>query len=76
MSQNTSDGISYAEGQWHYGSNACNEIPVSDNQGELHMTSFMGMGFGQLERQFDLKRMSQEQAADYLWRRFVAPLER
>ena len=40
------------------------------------MTSLMGVGFGQLERQFDLKRMSQEQAADYLWRRFVAPLER
>ena len=30
------------------------------------MTSLMGMGLGQLERQFDLKRMSQEQAADYL----------
>ena len=73
----SSDGISYAEGQWHHGSNACNEIlSVSDTQGELHMTSLMGMGFGQLERQFDLKRMSQEQAADYLWRRFVAPLER
>ena len=63
----STDGISYAEGQWHHGSNACNEIlSVSDTQGELHMTSLMGMGFGQLERQFDLKRMSQEQAADYL----------
>ncbi len=73
----SSDGISYAEGQWHHGSNACNDIlSVADNQGELHMTSLMGMGCGQLEKQFDLKRMSQEQAADYLWRRFVAPLER
>jgi hypothetical protein len=73
----SSDSISYAEGQWHYESNACNEIlSVSDNQGELHLTSLMGMGFGQLERLFDLKRMTQEQAADYLWRRFVAPLER
>jgi hypothetical protein len=73
----SSDGISYAEGQWHHGSNACNEIlSVSENQGELRMTSLMGTGFGQLERQFDLKRMSLEQAADYLWRRFVAPLER
>jgi hypothetical protein len=55
----SSDGISYAEGQWHHGSNACNEIlSVSDTQGELHMTSLMGIGFGQLERQFDLKRMS------------------
>ncbi|WP_324778806.1 toll/interleukin-1 receptor domain-containing protein [Thiobacillus sedimenti] len=73
----SSDGISYAEGQWHHGSNACNEIlTVSDTQGELYITSLMGMGFGQLERQFDLKQMSREQAADYLWRRFVAPLER
>jgi TIR domain len=73
----SSDGISYAEGQWHYETNACNEmLSVSDNQGELHMTSLMGVGFGQLEKQFDLKRMTQQQAADYLWRRFVAPLER
>ena len=73
----SSDGISYAEGQWHHESNACNEIlSVSDTEGELYMISLMGMGFGQLERQFDLKRMSQEQAAGDLWRRFVAPLER
>jgi hypothetical protein len=73
----SNDGISYAEGQWHYETNACNEIlSVSDNEGELHMTSLMGIGFGQLEKQFDLKRLTQEQAADYLWRRFVAPLER
>jgi hypothetical protein len=73
----SSDGISYAEGQWNHGSNACNEIlSISNNQGELHITSLMGMGFGLLEKQFDLKRMSQEQAADYLWRRFVAPLEK
>lgn len=73
----SSDGISYSEGQWHHGSNACNEIlSVSDNEGELHITSLMGMAFGQLGKQFDMKRMSQEQAADYLWRRFVAPLER
>jgi len=40
------------------------------------MSSLMAMGFGKLEIQFDLKRMSQEQAADYLWRRFVGPFER
>jgi hypothetical protein len=73
----SSDGISYAEGQLHHGSSACNEIlSVSDTKGELHMTSLMAMGFGKLEIQFDLKRMSQEQAADYLWRRFVVPLDR
>ena len=71
------NNISYAEGQWHHGSNACNEIlTVSDDQGELHMTSLMGIGLGQFNGQFDLKRMNQEQAAAYLWLRFVAPLER
>jgi hypothetical protein len=73
----SSDAISYAEGQWHGGSNACNEIlSISDDRGELRLTSLMGTGFGQLEKLFDLKRMSPEQAADYLWRRFVSPLER
>jgi TIR domain len=73
----SSDGISYAEGPLHYGTNSCNEsLSVSEGQGELHLSSLMGMGFGQIERQFDLKHMSPEQAAEYLWRRFVIPLER
>jgi hypothetical protein len=72
----SSDGISYAEGR-HFSENACNEIlSISDDQGELHLTSLMGIGLGQLDRLFNLKRLSPEQAADYLWRRFVALLER
>ena len=35
-----------------------------------------GMGFGHIERDFDLKHMTAQQGADYLWRRFVLPLER
>jgi hypothetical protein len=73
----SSDGISYAEGHGHYGNNSCNEsLTVADDRGELHLSSLMGMGFSQIENLFDLKRMSQQQAANYLWRRFVAPLER
>lgn len=71
------NGISYAEGQLHHGANACNEIlSVSNEQDELHLSSLLGVGFGHIERQFDLKQMTQEQAADYLWRRFLMPLER
>jgi hypothetical protein len=71
------NGISYAEGHLHAGSNACNEVlSVEEKQGELHLSSLMGTGFGHIERQFDLKQMSPEQAADYLWHRFVLPLER
>jgi hypothetical protein len=71
------NGISYAEGHLHAGSNACNEVlSVEERQGELHLSSVMGMGFDHVERQFDLKQMSPERAADYLWRRFLLPLER
>jgi|SRR5579862_3995429 len=71
------NGISYAEGHLHAGSNACNEVlSVEEAQGELHLSSMMGMGFGRVERQFDLKQMNPEQGADYLWRRFLLPLER
>jgi TIR domain len=72
----SNDGISYAEGR-HYSDTSCNEsLVLSEDRGELHLTSLMGIGFGRLDLSFDLKRMSQEQAAEYLWRRFVAPLER
>jgi hypothetical protein len=71
------NGISYAEGQLYHGTNACNEIlSISDDQSELHITALIGVGFGHIERSFDLKNMTQEQAADYLWRRFLLPLER
>jgi hypothetical protein len=71
------NGISYAEGHLYHGTDACNEIlSITDEQGELHVTSLMGVGFGHIERQFDLKHMTPEQAADYLWRRFLMPLER
>ena len=73
----SSDGISYAEGHLCQTGNACNEIlSASSDRDGLFMASHMGIAIGQLQKQFDLKRMSQEQAAEYLWRRFVAPLER
>jgi hypothetical protein len=71
------EGISYAEGHTVLSSNACNEIlSIADYGGELRVTSLMGVGLGYAERQFDLKNMTQAQAADYLWRRFLAPLDR
>jgi hypothetical protein len=73
----SSDGISYAEGHGHYGNNSCNEsLTIAVDRGDLYLSSLMGIGFGQLEKAFNLKQMSEEQAADYLWHRFVAPLER
>ena len=73
----SSDGISYAKGHGHHGNNSCNEtLTIANDRGEPYLSSLMGMGFGQLEKLFNLKQMSQQQAADYLWRRFVVPLER
>lgn len=71
-----SDGIAFAEGQTRYAREACNEtLSVKADRGELYLKANFG-GFSQLEKLFDLKRMSSQQAAEYLWRRFVAPLER
>jgi hypothetical protein len=34
------------------------------------------MGMFEHEKGFDMERLSPDQAAEYLWQRFVAPLER
>lgn len=71
-----SDSIAFAEGQTRYSKNACNETLTVEADGEeLYLKALFG-GFSQLDRLFDLKRLSSAQAAEYLWRRFVGPLER
>jgi TIR domain len=73
----STDGISYSESRHNCGRNACNEIlSVEERQGELHLSSFIGLGYVRSDFSFDSKQMSPEQAAEYLWRRFVSPLER
>jgi hypothetical protein len=74
MAQN---GISYAEGR-HHGDNSCNEIlTLTEAGGDLGLQSLIGgFGFGRALDHLDLKALSPDQAAEYLWRRFVAPLER
>lgn len=71
------EGITYSEGRAHFSDNSYNEIlSLSNEDGELCLSSLMGGALGRTEVAFDLKKMTQQQAADYLWRRFVAPLER
>ncbi|MFC2254761.1 toll/interleukin-1 receptor domain-containing protein [Labrys portucalensis] len=71
------DGISFAEGHWFHGNGGTNEIlSISDGQGDLRLSSLMGGITGRQLKQYDLKNLNPEQAADYLWRRFVEPLER
>lgn len=71
------NGISYSEGRSHFGSNSCNEVlTVDTDDGELCLAATMGVfAFGAGLDQFDLKHLTREQAAEYLWRRFVARLE-
>jgi hypothetical protein len=69
----SSDGISYAEGRTS--GDATNEILTIAEGGELALSAMMS-GFHRSEEGLDQKRMSKEQAFQYLWRRFVTPLER
>ncbi len=68
------NGISYAEGRTS--GNATNEMLAVADDGELALSALMGGAFHRWEEGVDPKRLSEEQAFGYLWRRFVAPLER
>jgi len=70
------NGISYVEGRHSFGNNSCNEIlSLADGAEDLGLSSLMGIGFGRVADHLDLKNLSPDQAAEYLWRRFVARLE-
>ena len=69
------NGISYAEGQTTSGK-GCNEILSLSRSGELTFQATMAMGLFEHEKPLDLKRPSGDDAAAYLWGRFVRPLRR
>lgn len=67
--------IAYAEGS-SIGGNAMNEsLSVKTDKGALAFRSLMGGPFGQFPKGFDAEHLSPDQAVEYLWRRFVSPLE-
>lgn len=72
------DGISYSEGRRNFGSNSVNEIlGVTDASGEIALSAMLNsFAFGRATNDIDAKHMSPDQAAEYLWRRFVSRLER
>lgn len=67
----SADNICYSEGRYMSG-DSCNEILSMSSTGGLHFQSLMA-SFN-FDRKFDLKRLSADQAAEYLWQRFVSPL--
>jgi hypothetical protein len=72
------DSICYAEGHRLPRGDACNEIlSIAGECGDLTLSAMMDMGirFRGTSVPIDTKKMTTEQAADYLWRRFVSHLE-
>ena len=71
------DDIAYSEGRAMLGSNSMNEdLSAAEVDGELVLSALMGAMIGRAGEGLDLHRLSPEQAAEYLWRRFVSGLER
>jgi hypothetical protein len=72
------DSICYAEGRRMPRGGSYNEVlSLVDEGGELYLSATMDIGirYSGTNVPRDTKRMTAEQAADYLWRRFVAHLE-
>lgn len=71
-SEARSESIAVQEGRTS--GNAMNEILYVSSEADLSFSSTMPSGYHGDERQFDLKHLSAEDAAAYLWQRFVRPL--
>jgi hypothetical protein len=69
------NNICYSEGRY-MPDNSCNEILALSQTEELHFQSLMSTGMSAHEKDFDMKRLSADQAAHYLWLRFTSPLRR
>lgn len=69
--------IAYSEGSTSQSSNSMNEaLSLTDNSGELALHTMMGMFGGRPDDGLDLKNLTADDAAEYLWRRFSSDLER
>lgn len=66
------NNICFAEGRAT--GDACNEILAPSSDAELVLSATMAMGYSKFEKSADMKRLSPEQAAEYLWERFTARL--
>lgn len=70
------DEIAYGEGTASHHSNSMNEaLTLGEAEGELSLSTMMGMFAGGAGDGLDLKRLSPDDAAEYLWRRFSWNLE-
>jgi hypothetical protein len=67
--------ISYAEGSSMRGNAVNDSLSVTVEGGNLAFRAIMGASFGHHFERMDLDNLSSVRAAEYLWRRFVTPLE-
>ncbi|MER9076646.1 toll/interleukin-1 receptor domain-containing protein [Mesorhizobium sp. M0904] len=67
------NGIQFSEGL-RSNDNSFNELLTIDQEDGLHFAATMAMGLSEFERSINVKRMTAEQAADYLWHRFTSRL--
>jgi hypothetical protein len=67
----SSEGISYSEGSTTLSENACNDVLTLSTGGELTLHATMNMGLGHADEGLDVGRLSPDDAAEYLWRRFT-----
>ncbi len=66
--------ICYYEGNDNFG-NAFNEtLSTAHDDYELYLSALMKTGFGRAEsvKKMDLNKLSPEEAAEYLWQRFIS----
>ncbi len=72
------NGIYYAEGRHGFGSNSYNEVlTVANDKVDVALSSMMGsLDFSRASENINLNNMNGNEAAEYIWRRFVSNLER
>jgi hypothetical protein len=66
------ESIGFQEGSTS--GNAFNEILYPSTDGEPSFSASMAMGYFEIERELEMKHLTADQAAAYLWARFVKPL--
>jgi hypothetical protein len=70
------DGICYAEGRATLSDNTCNELlMLAGDESELAFHATMNASVGRASEGLNPERLSPDEAAEYLWRRFIRNLD-
>lgn len=72
------NGIAFSEGRLDAGDNSYNDVlSITEQEGDLVLEATMGSVFasGKVTAGLHLNRLTAEDAAEYLWRRFASPIE-